>query len=188
MLFAVLARCNTWILAIMFLTSSAHSIQCQSATATEVGIAVGDRTNHKIHIYRLLIRRPWNLPESIHPSEPWETKWQLAVDSWQPHNAHGGGLQTVSLRAVLARRLPPSGHTLIEVGTGPLYLDRTRSLTRLNWGTHLQFDSHIAITREFGPDYQYSFHYALHHASNGGLNRINPGVNFQMIEIARTFH
>jgi len=187
MTYAAIVRRNTWILAIM-LSTCAYSIQCQSATATEVGIAVGDRTNHKIRIYRFSIRRPWNLPESIRLSEPWEAKWQLAVDSWRPHNANGSGLQAVSLRAIVTRRLSASGHTWIEVGTGPLYFDRTRSLSRLNWGTHLQFDSHVGVAREFGPDYRYSFHYALHHASNGGLDSINPGVNFQMIEIVHSYY
>ena len=168
---------RSWCLLLLFLLTTVYSLTCRATPdSTQLGFAVGDRLNHKL--------RSWTILPASWSQKNWQLDWQLAVDSWQPHNAHGRGLQAVSLRAILQRRLSVTGAPLIEVGTGPLYLTRTRSLNNLNWGTHLQFDTHLGITKEFGEERKFTIRYSLHHASNAGLDDTNPGVNFQMLQMA----
>lgn len=80
----------------------------------------------------------------------------------------------------------------IRRGGVPLYVDggtaaaliSERRFGSKNFGTYIQFISHISLLLQLGP---VSTGYRLQHMSNASIDEDNPGVNLHMLEVRYRF-
>lgn len=70
----------------------------------------------------------------------------------------------------------------VDLGISPTFVDGS-NYGNLDFGTSLNFTSHMAIGFRFGANSSHRFGVRYEHISNGGINKINPGVNMTGIEV-----
>ena len=96
-------------------------------------------------------------------------------------------LDEVGFKAVL-RAVYTGGPTRPYVEWGPGF--RLMSHTRINsnrvFSTAFQFDNHIGVGVEFGPNGAYDIGYRFRHISNAAIKHPNNGINLQEVQL--TYH
>lgn len=74
-----------------------------------------------------------------------------------------------------------------EVGTAIMVTGKTLYNSGTRMGTRWNFASHIGIGTNFGAQQNQQLTLRLQHASNAGIKRPNPGLDFVQLRYARTF-
>lgn len=81
-------------------------------------------------------------------------------------------------------------------GTSPWFFEAGTSLMVSNkyfyngderMGTRWNFASHLGLGRNFGSASQHELSLRVQHASNAGIKKPNPGINFLQLRYARAF-
>lgn len=74
-----------------------------------------------------------------------------------------------------------------EVGTGVMVTGKTLYNSGTRMGTRWNFISHLGLGMNLGAQRQHELSLRLHHASNAGLQRPNPGLNLLQLRYAHAF-
>ncbi|PWG62556.1 acyloxyacyl hydrolase [Sediminicurvatus halobius] len=170
--------------AIAALTLGASLSGVAGAAGWEVGGAVGGAFGEDAGIARLTVGQ--RLP-AWQPTDAWPAlapRWEAGVDGWTPLNGTGGHTTAaVTVRAALAAPLTDDGRCYVEAGTGLMLIEDRTVVGDLDWGSALQFDSHLGVGLRLGAARQWTVAAEVHHASNGSLSEINPGMDFALLAL-----
>lgn len=113
-----------------------------------------------------------------------QPRWEAIADVWEPvAGADGDTLAAAGLRGALATPFPGLGRGYLEVGSGVLLLTDHDIVDGLDLGTRFQFDSHLGIGLYLDAARRWSLAYEFHHASNAGIDDVNPGINFHLMTL-----
>ena len=133
---------------------------------------------------------------------PWkQNAWRFASGSVRGHwDAWIGGWTNRDLQrdrfTTPALGIGPSLRWRGAQGTSPWFLEAGTALMvtgkRLTnsgerMGTRFNFASHLGVGMNFGAQQAHELSLRVQHASNGGLKKPNPGLNFVQLRYARTF-
>lgn len=75
----------------------------------------------------------------------------------------------------------------LEGAIGFHMLSDVRVSDRKILGTNFQFGDHLGAGIRFGEGHRYDLGLRLQHLSNGGLSKVNPGINYVQIRLAYHF-
>ena len=124
----------------------------------------------------------WNLPWGWDLGKQWHLQSRVDFSlGWLGDNSHDAAIGTAGPSLVLGReRLPVS----LEGGVSPTLLSRHEFGTK-DFGTEVQFTSHIGLNWDFAAHWRLS--YRFQHMSNAGLASKNPGLNMHLFGISYLF-
>jgi len=84
------------------------------------------------------------------------------------------------------KRVARSGLAYIELGISPTWID-SENFSDESLGGHMFFTSNLQAGLHFGRHRELSLSVRVHHISNGGLSRENPGTDMVGIEMSYLF-
>lgn len=153
-----------------------------------LAIAAGDSGERDVRLERLTLATAWS-GASVLEAGLWDSLlWELNATRWNPQ---GGGAREVTyslgVRASLRHPLGGSGRTFVEAGVGPMWIESPRLREDFDLGDNVLFNPHIGIGRVLGPARTHELAASVHHASNGDLEGVNPGIDFFLIEYSVLF-
>jgi lipid A 3-O-deacylase len=124
----------------------------------------------------------WNLPWAWDLGREWYLQSRLDFSAgWLRDRGDNAAIGTVGPSLVLSReRLPVS----LEGGVSPTLLSQYDFESR-NFGTYIQFTSHIGLNWDFAAHWRLG--YRLQHMSNSGLGSHNRGLNMHLFALGYVF-
>ena len=124
----------------------------------------------------------WNLPWSLDLGKEWHLQSRLDLSvGWLGDSRVNAAIVQLGPSLVLNReRFPLS----MEGGVSPTVLSE-HAFTAKNFGTLVQFTSHVGVNWDFSPHWRLS--YRFQHMSNAGLDSHNPGLNMHLLGLSYRF-
>ena len=119
---------------------------------------------------------------------PWQ--WQWPNSNWllstQQHARIGalvsddddGFVVSIAMGLTLEK---PGGRFGVDIGSGPTYISQDEFGPQ-DMGGNFQFTSHIRLRYKLTD--HFSIGYRYHHISNAGIDRPNPGLDVQSIDLS----
>lgn len=146
-----------------------------------IALSAGADIDGPAKMGRIIYRHELKRQFVLNSGRRFNTFLEASTGTWKGGVEHAKRNYSLGLKYVVATGLADSQHTFVEFGIGPVGITERMMDGETNMGYHLQFDSHIGITHFFSSNKFIS--YRLQHLSNGGLDEINPGMNFQTLTI-----
>ena len=168
-------------LGLFVLSNVTSTAEADIRISTAGGVGLGD----SIYIVRASAARPLKKLR-LESGLSLIPLWEVSVTTWQPisgQDGDGNGMISGSLRLLMQIPLTARERTFIEFGTGPMVISKREVADELDWGSNLQFDSHIGFGTFLDKEKRFHVVYRLQHASNASISDINPGLNFHMIQL-----
>lgn len=152
------------------------------------GIAAGGSNERDVGPARVTLATAW-APAAAREAGLWHALlWELNATRWDPHGDGANGVTySLGLRASLRYAAGDSGRTFLEAGTGPMWIENPRLRETFDLGGELHFNTHVGIGRVLGAVRAHELAASLHHVSNADLERVNPGIDFLLIEYSFLF-
>jgi len=124
----------------------------------------------------------WNLPWRWDLGAQWRLDMRLELSAgWLGSGPVNAAVGTLGPSLVLQRALFPIS---LESGISPTLLSE-HDLESKNFGTPIQFTTHVAIDWDFATHFRMVCRFQ--HMSNGGLSHHNPGLNLYMFGLSYRF-
>lgn len=168
---------------------------CMPLHATEVGLEAGvgfSRDAGDTYVYRLVGRLPGTAFGERREGGVDQARaalwWEASVGGWRYRDARGRNrnLADVGFGPVLRFRPFLDRGWFLEGGLGAHYLSDRYERHGNRFSTRLQFGSHLGVGYAFA-DGHGQITLRIQHLSNGGIKKPNPGVEFALLNISRTF-
>lgn len=116
--------------------------------------------------------------------------WDMWLGAWSNRPMQQPRFQTAALGIGPSLRWRGAQGTspwFAEVGTALMVTGKTLSHDDQRMGTRWNFASHLGMGMNFGPQRAHELSLRIQHASNAGLKKPNPGLNFVQIRYAQTY-
>lgn len=139
---------------------------------------------------RLGVAARWNWERRWFTDGAWYLGgyWEAALGHWRGDESDAGNSTITTVGVTPVFRLQPHAavngmRPFLELGVGPHFLS-DQSIGDKEFGTSLNFGSHLGIGALFGDRGQYELSYRFQHLSNAGIERPNPGINFHLVRFS----
>lgn len=183
-------RTAPWTAALAVTAALAASSAAGAPTrdAFRVGIAGGDSGFRDVQPATVTLAAAWT-PGAGSDAGLWRSLlWELNLSRWQPHGfGAGDATYSIGVRASLRYAADDTGRTFLELGTGPMWIENPQLRETFDLGGNVHFNSHVGIGRVLGAGHRHELAASVHHVSNADLERINPGIDFFLVEYSLRF-
>jgi len=148
-------------------------------------------SNAKVNLVRFGAQWTWN--KRWFESDDWHVGgyWDLQGGYWDNRstNATNSGLWEIAITPVFRlQQNHLSGFSpYAEIGVGAHLISETSVTPQRQFGTALQFGSHIGVGARFGAKDAYEFGYRYQHLSNASIKKPNNGINFHILRLGYWF-
>jgi lipid A 3-O-deacylase len=116
--------------------------------------------------------------------------WDAYVSQWRAPVV-GGGSQSITQLGLV-----PTARWRLDQGRSPWFVDAALGITYLSedyvtpnktFGSRWNFTQRLGVGRSFGEQGRHELALSLHHFSNAGIKKPNPGENFLSVRYALKF-
>ncbi|SPE61033.1 conserved hypothetical protein [Verrucomicrobia bacterium] len=156
--------------------------RAQTFTPESAGTRLGISANEDGTFYQAEGFVDWNLPWAWDLGKEWRLQTRVDLSAgWLGYNQHDAFIGTAGpLLALKLGRWPLS----VEGGSNPTLLSR-QNFGSKNFGTSVQFTSHLGLYWDFAPHFRVG--YRFQHMSNADLASPNPGLNLHVLALSYLF-
>lgn len=180
-------RMLTFVLAAAFVCEAARLLPAADASSEfrfeSIGARVGiGANNSSVDFHKAEAVLNFHLPSDYDLGRSWNAALRLDTTAgWFGDPGHNAFIASAGPSVVFGRLPIPF---TIEGGISPTVITRWEFGGK-DFGTPIQFISHVALNAEMGPSFR--LYYRLEHMSNGGLASHNPGLNLHMLGFSYVF-
>jgi hypothetical protein len=169
-----------FILILLLVTFASSYASAETTVGLQGGFSSKDVDEQDFQQYGLAVTGP--LPWTWEITSTWSISSEL-IGSAGALTSEGktGFIGSLGPRFLLSKEDLP---VQLDLGISPTLLGK-RKFEDANFGSHLQFTSHIGILFLFG-DHWYAG-YRFQHMSNASISSINPGLNIHLFQLNRRF-
>jgi hypothetical protein len=160
--------------------------------APGLSLEYGDALSEDVEMAQLNLSRSFGTRWQLTSWLTVEPLWEVSVG----HVAPAGRLDrfedtwTAAAQLVLQTPLTDGGRIFAELGTGPVYISEEVLQVHgeeLDWGSNILWRTQIGLGAYLDPEKRFFLSYRLQHTSNAGLGDINPGIDFQILQVGFSF-
>jgi len=169
-----------------FLILAAYSQIGHAVDGYSLAYGKSDSSNANVSVVRAALQ--WNWERKFFTAGDWNVggHWEASIALWDNNSTlkTNSGLMDISLSPVmrLQQNKPGNVAPYFEGSVGGIsLLSKTSVSTERNFGSSLQFNSHIGAGIRFGAKGAYDLSYRYQYISNAGLKAQNQGINFSQL-------
>lgn len=179
--------CGAATAALMTLCSTAAAQNLDARSSWYVQTGAGDASSHALVIGTT---QPWQHTGWSLGSGKLRGHWDIWLGGWSNKDLEGDRFHTPALGAGPSLRWRGAEGTsawYLEAGTSIMVTGKRLYRSGERMGTRWNFASHLGIGMNFGARQAHELSLRLQHASNAGIKRPNPGINFVQLRYAHAF-
>lgn len=116
--------------------------------------------------------------------------WDASLSRWAADGAHHNRVHSTVLEVTPSFRLVPNAGRspfFLDAGVGASLANHRYVTQNAAFSTRLNFASHIGAGFAFGDQRRHEIQLRIHHVSNAGLKKPNPGETFVQLRYALHF-